>query len=55
MEVNYIRRLQLINGCAFISLPKAWAKAWRLQQGRRMSISMLDDGSLKISPFEEAA
>jgi hypothetical protein len=44
----------LINGCAFISLPRAWANAWELKQGNRMSILLLDDGSLKISPSEAA-
>jgi phosphate uptake regulator len=52
MELNFTRRLQSINGCAFISLPKAWARAHGLGKGDRMCVSLLDDGSLKISPLE---
>jgi antitoxin component of MazEF toxin-antitoxin module len=54
MRLEYSRRLQLINNCAFVSLPKAWAQAHKLERGDRMSVSLLEDGSLKISPLEAA-
>jgi len=52
MELNFTRKLQSINGCAFVSLPKAWAKARRLVKGDRMCIDLLEDGSLRISHKE---
>lgn len=52
MELNFTRKLQLINNCTFISLPKAWIEAKGLVKGDCMCISLLNDGTLRISPSE---
>lgn len=52
MELDYTRRLQLINHCAFVSLPKAWMRAHKLEKGDKMRISLQDDGSVRITPLE---
>ena len=43
------RRVQDINGCYFVSLPRIWARTRGLEKGDRVHIDLLDDGSLKIS------
>jgi hypothetical protein len=47
------RRVQLVSGSCYINLPRPWALANRLEDGGKVSIDLLDDGSLKISPVPE--
>jgi len=49
MELKYTRRLQVINDCVFVSLPKVWARAHKLERGNSINVLLLEDGSLKIS------
>ena len=43
------RKVQLIRGTAFVSLPKTWIKNIGLEKGDRVNISLRDDGVLEIS------
>ena len=44
------RRIQSLSGSAFVSLPKFWTKYQRLEKGDLVSVVLMEDGSLKISP-----
>ncbi|MEI6103146.1 MAG: hypothetical protein WCP70_04305 [Methanothrix sp.] len=49
------RKIQRINNCSFVNLPLVWTKSKRIEKGDKVSIEMLDDGSLKISPIQGGA
>ena len=52
MQVKFgSRRLQFINGSAFLNVPRSWVRTLRLQRGDLLVIDLLEDGSLKISPM----
>ena len=44
-----VRKIQVIQQTAFISLPSTWIKNYRLKKGDRVSIGLRDDGILEIS------
>lgn len=44
------RRVQNISGSSYVNLPRPWALANKLQEGGKVTIDLLEDGSLKISP-----
>lgn len=46
------RRIQLIRGTAFISLPKIWVKMRELRKGDGVGIKLREDGVLEISPVK---
>jgi len=39
-----------MRGSAFVNLPKFWTKYQRIEKGDLLSIALMEDGSLKISP-----
>ncbi len=43
------RKVQLIRGTLFISLPRIWARNFNIKRGSEVMISLKDDGSLEIS------
>jgi phosphate uptake regulator len=43
------RKVQLIKGTFFVSLPKTWIKNIGLEKGDRVSVDLRDDGVLEIS------
>ncbi len=44
------RKIQLIHGTAFVSLPKAWVRNYRVQKGDSVTLNLREDGTLEISP-----
>jgi hypothetical protein len=42
------RKVQLIRGNCFVSLPQTWAKNFDIKKGTEVKISLKDDGSLEI-------
>lgn len=49
-----LRRVQRLGDSSFVNLPAIWIKQNGVGKGDRVSIEMLDDGSLKISPMVSA-
>lgn len=47
------RRIQVISGSAFISLPKTWIKMCDLGKGDGVGIVLREDGILEVSPIKE--
>ena len=47
------RKIQVISGSAFISLPKTWIKTRHLMKGDGVSIMLRDDGILEVSPIKD--
>lgn len=47
------RRVQTISGSCYVNLPRPWALANKLQEGGKVAIDMLEDGSLRISAHGE--
>jgi hypothetical protein len=47
------RKIQLIKGTFFISLPRIWAKNFDIEQGTKVGIFLRDDGSLEINPIKD--
>jgi len=47
------RRVQVISGSAFISLPKTWIKMCDLRKGDGVGIVLREDGVLEVSPIKE--
>ena len=43
------RKVQLIRGTFFISLPRIWARNFNIQRGSEVRISLHDDVSLELS------
>jgi len=43
------RKVQLIRGTFFISLPGIWARNYNIHRGTEVKIFLKDDGSLEIS------
>jgi antitoxin component of MazEF toxin-antitoxin module len=43
------RKIQAINGSAFVSLPRPWIQTYQLKKGDEVNIILQDDGTLKIS------
>jgi phosphate uptake regulator len=48
------RKVQLVRGTFFVSLPRTWAKNFDIKKGTKVKISLRDDGSLEISRINEA-
>jgi hypothetical protein len=48
-----VRKIQLISGSSFISLPKTWIKACDLQKGDRVSLVLREDGIMEIEALKE--
>jgi hypothetical protein len=48
------RKVQLIRGTFFISLPSFWAKNFGVQKGDEICIRLLESGSLEISKAHDA-
>jgi phosphate uptake regulator len=48
------RKVQLVRGTFFVSLPRTWANNFDIKKGTKAKISLLDDGSLEISRTNEA-
>ena len=44
------RRVMQMRGSSFVNIPKFWTKYQRIEKGDIVSILLLEDGSLKISP-----
>lgn len=44
-----VRKIQVIRGTSFVSLPRTWIKNLRLKKGDRVNIGLRDDGILEIS------
>jgi hypothetical protein len=47
------RKIQLIKGTFFISLPRIWARNFDIKQGSKVGIFLRDDGSLEINLTRE--
>lgn len=47
---NVKRKLQVLGGSLFLSLPQEWAKKFRLKKGSEINISQDSSGALRISP-----
>jgi len=47
------RRVQNISGSSYVNLPRPWALANKLQEGGKVMVDLLEDGSLKITPVQE--
>jgi hypothetical protein len=45
------RRIMKIRGSSFVNLPKFWTNYRKIEKGDLVSIVLLEDGSLKISPI----
>lgn len=43
------RKVQLIHGTAFVSLPQTWVRNYSIQKGDELHIRLKDNGSLEIS------
>jgi phosphate uptake regulator len=52
MEITELgkRRIMKIRGSSFVNLPKFWTNYRKIEKGDLVSIVLLEDGSLKISP-----
>lgn len=44
------RKIQALSGSSFVNIPKFWTKFQRIEKGDLVSITLMEDGSLKISP-----
>ena len=47
------RRVQFIDGSAYINLPFEWVKTCKLGRGDRVSIMMMENGRLEIALVDE--
>jgi len=45
-----LRKVQIINGSQFVSLPRVWTRTNKIEKGDSVRIDLLEDGSLKILP-----
>lgn len=48
------RKIQLVRGTFFVSLPRTWAKNFDVKKGTGVKFSMLDNGSLEITIIKKA-
>ena len=54
MQINFgYRKIQVISGSAFISLPKTWIKTCDLWKGDEVGIVLREDGILEVSPIKD--
>jgi phosphate uptake regulator len=44
------RKLQQVRGSFFVPLPPEWIKSNNMKKSDPVSIALLDDGNLKVSP-----
>ncbi|MHB8117959.1 MAG: AbrB/MazE/SpoVT family DNA-binding domain-containing protein [Methanothrix sp.] len=42
------RRVQVINGSAFLCLPSTWVKSLNVEKGDRIFIGLREDGALEL-------
>ncbi len=53
MNLKWKRRTVKIKASFYVSLPVIWAEANNVHQYGSVSIEMLEDGALKITPAQE--
>lgn len=44
-----MRKIQMIHGSAFVSLPKSWIRTYDLKKGDQVKVDLRNDGTLEIS------
>ena len=47
------RKVQVIRGTFFVSLPRTWTSNFNIKKGSEVKISLQDNGALEISTIEE--
>lgn len=54
MKVNFgLRRIQVISGSAFVSLPRIWIKMCNLRKGDGVSLVLREDGIMELEALKE--
>jgi phosphate uptake regulator len=48
------RKVQLVRGTFFVSLPRTWAKNFDVKKGTKVKFFLQDNGSLEISIIKGA-
>jgi phosphate uptake regulator len=47
------RKVQIIRGTFFVSLPRTWTSNFNIRKGSEVKISLQDNGSLEISTIKD--
>jgi hypothetical protein len=54
MKLDFgLRRIQVISGSAFVSLPRIWIKMCNLRKGDGVGIVLREDGVLEVLPIKD--